>query len=562
MGYFRDDQPLYELILDERGRKELDAMWQELDFVALGLTRTFIQFFLNESGEARGLRRESEGPRPADKEITSEAVVNQVAEAYRNRVRQANHPTAMKAIDEHFAWVNDNLAWVEKAKIDSEPAHLDSLLDFTTRAWRRPLTKAETADLLGYYRTLREKDGLSHEDAMRDSIVFALMSPDFCYRIDLVAEGDKAVPLSDFALASRLSYFLWSSMPDAELMAVAARGELKRPQELARQARRMLKDERVRGLATEFGGAWLDFRRFEELNTVDRERFPVFDNDLRQAMYEEPIRYMLDVVRENRSALDFLYANHTFVNPALAKHYGVPNVSGDKNTWVRVDDANRYDRGGLLPMAAFLTKNAPGLRTSPVKRGYWVVKQVLGESIPPPPAAVPELPRDEAKLDLPLRDLLARHRQNPSCASCHSRFDSLGLVFEGFGPVGERRAKDLSGRPVDASATFPGGATGSGIEGLKTYLRANRQNDFIENLSRKLLSYALGRSLILSDDILIESMRSKLERDGYQFDSLVESIVTSPQFRYKRGGDLTRRGAQFRRPVSTQRVKGSKGPGG
>jgi hypothetical protein len=304
----------------------------------------------------------------------------------------------------------------------------------------------------------------------------------------------------------------------------------------------MLRDERVRGLATEFGGAWLDFRRFDELNTVDRERFPVFDNDLRQAMYEEPIRFMLDVFRGKGSVLDFLYAKHTFVNPALAKHYGIPNVTGDKNTWVRVDDASKYDRGGLLPMAAFLTKNAPGLRTSPVKRGYWVVKQVLGEHIPPPPAAVPELPRDEAKLDLPLRDLLARHRENASCASCHARFDSLGLVFEGFGPVGERRTKDLSGRPVDVSAIFPGGATGSGIEGLKTYVRAQRQNDFVDNLCRKLLAYALGRSLILSDDILIESMRAKLVRDGYRFDSLVESIVMSPQFRNKRGGaDLSRR---------------------
>jgi hypothetical protein len=446
--------------------------------------------------------------------------------------------------------VNANLRWVEKAKIDAEPAHLDSLSDFAARAWRRPLTAAERTDLLSYYHTLREKDGLGHEDAIRDSIVMVLMSPDFCYHIDLIPSdnkvGAKAVPLSDFALASRLSYFLWSSMPDAELMAVAARGELKRPDTLARQARRMLKDERVRGLATEFGGAWLDFRRFEELNTVDRERFPAFDNDLRQAMYEEPIRFMLDVFRGNSSALDFLYANHTFVNPALAKHYGIPNVTGDKNTWARVDDANKYDRGGLLPMAAFLTKNAPGLRTSPVKRGYWVVKQALGEQIPPPPAAVPELPRDEAKLDLPLRDLLARHRQNPSCASCHSRFDSFGLVFEGFGPVGERRARDLSGRAVDASATFPGGATGIGIEGLKTYLRANRQNDFIDNLSRKLLAYALGRSLILSDDILIESMRAKLARDGYRFDSLVESIVTSSQFRYKRGGDLPRRSASRR----------------
>ncbi|HEV2668431.1 MAG TPA: DUF1592 domain-containing protein, partial [Blastocatellia bacterium] len=547
----RDDKPLYDLILDEKGQKELDAMWQDLDFVALGPTRTFIQFFLNESGEARGLRRESEGPRPADKEITSEAVVNQVADAYRNRARQANDPAALNAIDEHFAWVNTNLRWVEKAKIDAEPSHLDSLFDFAARAWRRPLSKAETADLLGYYRTLREKDGLSHEDAIRDSIVMVLMSPDFCYRIDLIPSdskgGAKVVPLSDFALASRLSYFLWSSIPDPELMAVAARGELKRPDMLARQARRMLKDEKARGLATDFGGAWLDFRRFEELNTVDRERFPAFDNDLRQAMYEEPIRFMLDVFRGNSSVLDFLYANHTFVNPALAKHYGVPNVTGGKNTWTRVDGANKYDRGGLLPMAAFLTKNAPGLRTSPVKRGYWVVKQVLGEQIPPPPAAVPELPRDEAKLDLPLRDLLARHRQNPSCASCHSRFDSLGLVFEGFGPVGERRAKDLSGRAIDASATFPGGATGNGIEGLKTYLRANRQKDFIDNLSRKLLAYALGRSLILSDDMLIESMRAKLARDGYRFDSLIESVVTSSQFRYKRnGGDLPRRSAKTR----------------
>jgi len=211
MGYFRDDKPLYELMLDERGQKELDAMWQELDFVALGLTRTFIQFYLNESGEARGLRRESEGPRPADKEITSEAMVKQLAEAYRNRVRQANDPLAMKAIDEHFTWVNANLRWIEKAKIDAEPTHLDALLDFATRAWRRPLTVAETADLLGYYRTLREKDGLGHEDAMRDSIVLVLVSPDFCYRIDLVSADNKAdnkvVPLSDFALASRLSYF-------------------------------------------------------------------------------------------------------------------------------------------------------------------------------------------------------------------------------------------------------------------------------------------------------------------------------------------------------------------
>lgn len=363
------------------------------------------------------------------------------------------------------------------------------------------------------------------------------VSPDFAYRIDLVDANDRIRPLNDYALASRLSYFLWSSMPDEELLAVAAKGELRRPEVLVRQAKRMLKDPRVRGLVTEFGGNFLDFRRFEEHNAVDRERFSAFNNALRQAMFEEPVRFMMDVVQQNRPVTDLLFAKHTFVNPLLAKHYGMPAVAGASDTWVRVDDADKYGRGGLLPMSVFLTKNAPGLRTSPVKRGYWVVKTVLGEHIPPPPAAVPELPRDEAKLDLPLRELLAKHRENKACAGCHSRFDSLGLVFEGYGMVGERRSTDLSGRAIDDSATFPGGTAGTGIEGLRAYVRGHRQDDFINNLSRKLLSYALGRSLMLSDDILIDSMRARLVKDGYRFDSLIESIVTSAQFRNKRGGD-------------------------
>jgi hypothetical protein len=540
MGYFRDDKPLYELVLDAAQQKQLDQMWRELDFVALGLTRTFIQFFLNESGEARGLRRESEGARPADKEITSEPVVLELAEAYRSRVRELNHAEANKAIDEHFARVNTELRWVEKAKIESEQTHLTALLDFARRAYRRPLTQTERTDLLAYYRTLREKDGLSHEDAMRDALVAVLVSPDFAYRIDLVDANDRIRPLDDFALASRLSYFLWASMPDEELLTAAAKGELKRPEALARQAKRMLKDARVRGLVTEFGGNFLDFRRFEEHNAVDRDRFSAFNGELRQAMFEEPVRFMLDVIREDRPITDLLFAKHTFVNAALAKHYGMPDVVGGADTWVRVDDADKYGRGGLLPMSVFLTKNAPGLRTSPVKRGYWVVKTVLGEHIPPPPAAVPELPRDEAKLELPLRDLLAKHRENKACAGCHSRFDALGLVFEGYGMVGERRSKDLSGRAIDDSATFPGGTTGAGIEGLRAYVRAHRQDDFMNNVSRKLLSYALGRSLMLSDDIAVDTMRAKLAKDGYRFDSLIETIVTSSQFRNKRSGEETR----------------------
>jgi hypothetical protein len=296
----------------------------------------------------------------------------------------------------------------------------------------------------------------------------------------------------------------------------------------------MLKDPRVRGLATEFTGNWLSFRQFETNNSVDRERFPSFNNDLREAMFQEPVRFVQDAVSDNRSVLDLLYGNYTFVNPVLAQHYGMPEVKGDANTWVRVDDANRYGRGGILPMAVFLTQNSPGLRTSPVKRGNWVVQRVLGIKIPPPPPVVPELPSDEAKMDLPVRDMLAKHRENPVCAACHARFDSFGLAFEGYGPVGSARTKDLAGRPVDTAVTYPGDVQGNGFEGLQAFIREHRQKDFVNNLSRKLLSYSLNRTLQLSDESLVDRMETRLAAQGYRFDSLLETIVTSPQFLNKR----------------------------
>jgi hypothetical protein len=298
----------------------------------------------------------------------------------------------------------------------------------------------------------------------------------------------------------------------------------------------MIKDPRARALAVEFGGNWLDFRRFQDLATVDRDRFPQFTSELRSAMFEEPVRLLLDVMQRERPVLDLLYARDTFVNPVLAKHYGMPAPKADAGDgWVRVPDAQAYGRGGLLPMAAFLTKNAPGLRTSPVKRGNWVVKNVLGEHISPPPATVPQLPQDEAKLELPLRQTMERHRQDPQCAACHAKFDAMGLVFEGYGPVGERRAVDLANRPVDTSAEFPGGSRGTGLDGLRTYIRAHRQRAFVDNVGGKLLAYALGRSLLLTDGPLVEDMSKSLASRGYRFDSLVEGIVTSRQFLNKRG---------------------------
>jgi Protein of unknown function (DUF1588)/Protein of unknown function (DUF1585) len=187
-----------------------------------------------------------------------------------------------------------------------------------------------------------------------------------------------------------------------------------------------------------------------------------------------------------------------------------------------------------LPMAAFLTKNAPGLRTSPVKRGYWVARNVLGDQIPPPPPVVPELPADEAKMDLPLRQMLERHRADASCAACHARFDSFGLAFETFDPVGRSRTADLGGRAVDAKATFPGGVDGEGLEGIRKYIREHRQDDFVRGFVSKLLAYALGRSLAISDEPLIQATVSKLASTGNRFETIIESIVTSRQFLNKR----------------------------
>lgn len=538
-GYFRDDAPLYELVLDEAGQRELDTLWQELNFVTFVPFRQYKDFLFFERAEPP---RFAGGPefdfaRPEDKDVTSEAKLQRMSAAYLAKARENEaSPAAIEAIETYFANMSKDFRWIEQTHHDAEPSHLDALLTFTERAYRRPLLPAERDNLLAFYRRLRATEGLSHEDAMRDCIASVLMSPHFCYRFDLKAEQAGIAPLSDYALASRLSYFLWSSMPDEELLAHAATGDLHHPDVLINQTRRMLRDARVRGLATEFAGNWLEFRKFEEHNSVDRERFATFTNDLRQAMYEEPLRFFIDIARENRPVLDFLYADHTFVNSLLAKHYGLKIATSDPADWVRVDNVEQHGRGGLLPMSVFLTRNSPGLRTSPVKRGYWVVRRLLGEHIPAPPPDVPELPKDESLLgELTLPQVLAKHREHQSCAVCHVRFDSIGLVFEGYGPIGERREQDLGGHAVITQAVFPNGNSGDGLAGLKRYLRDHREQDFLDNLARKLLAFALGRGLMLSDKATLDAMRSKLAADGHRFGSLIEAIVTSRQFLNKRG---------------------------
>ena len=584
MGYFRDDTPLMELILDENGRRDLNRLWLDFDMVAFIPERMHLEFFVYERAEAGTINDpEFNFARPEDKDATSDAKIKRLADLYLAKARKNGaEPLTLEAIETHFKLVSTNIRAAEKARLAAEPAQLKALLDFARRAYRRPLTEPERTDLLRFYQTLRQKEGMSHEEAIRDSVVGILMSPKFLFLLDIagvdgspaspnatphfsavalsrpaatphfstvalsrpaastaapsVSSTDAGVqPLSNYALASRLSYFLWSSLPDDELLSHAAAGDLHRPEVLAAQAHRMLQDPRVRALALEFGGNWLDFRRFEEHNAVDRERFPGFNDDLREAMFEEPLHFLMDTFQKDRSVLDMLYGKYTFVNAALARHYGMTDVKPSGSDWVRVENADHYGRGGLLPMGVFLTKNSPGLRTSPVKRGNWVVKRVLGEYIPPPPATVPALPNDESKMgDLTLRQALAAHRANPACAGCHARFDSYGLVFEGYGPIGELRSKDLGGKPVDARAPFPGSIERSGVAGLQDFIRKSRQKDFVDTICRKLLSYSLGRSLQPSDDSILFKMQQKSAARGYRFGPLVETLVTSRQFRTRR----------------------------
>ena len=442
---------------------------------------------------------------------------------------------AIEAIQEHFDHINRSIRQVESWEQEARYHHLRDLERLAEKAYRRPLEGEEAESLRAFYRRLIVEDGLSHEQAVRDTLVSVLVSPHFWFRMDMPAGLPEVHPLPSLALANRLSFFLWSSMPDEALMADANSEKLLESEVLMHHFRRMIRDPRMERFATEFLGNWLGFRRFEEHNSVDRERFPAFTPALREAMFQEPIRFFCDLVLNQGSALECLFADHTMVNALLADHYGLempPQVASQGWARLSVGDSGR---GGLLPMGVFLTMNAPGLRTSPVKRGYWVVRQLLGEHIAPPPPNVPDLPSDERLMEASLPEMLARHREVRECAQCHEKFDSIGLSFEGFGPVGELRALDLADRPIADLATFPDGSEGAGLKGLLAYIKADRQRDFLEQLAQKLFTYAMGRAFIPSDELFFEALMPEWEEENYRLQWLMEQIVLSPHFLNRRG---------------------------
>jgi hypothetical protein len=474
LKYYRFDDFLVKNILDDKTRAELNTAWNDL-YASFEFHELYVKFL--EDKKAPQARIE-----------------------------------ALKA---------ENAA-VDKAILAAQPGHVEDALQFAAKAWRRPLTPLEKDRLRRFYTQSRETQKLSHPDAIRAVIARVLVSPAFLYRLEQPAQTSKRAPLTSWELANRLSFFLWSSLPDAELRRAAEKNELLDPAQLARQTKRMLADPKAARLSTEFFGQWLGFYRFDQYTGADTSRFPEFTDDLKTAMYEEATSFFDYIVRQNRPVSEIISANYTFANPLLAKHYGVKKeLTGGTQ---KIENANDIHRGGLLRMGAVLTATSAPLRTSPVKRGDWVLRRILGTPTPPPPPNVPPIAKDDKDAaGLTIKARLTEHMKNPTCAACHSKIDPLGFPFERYDAVGRYRQAYADGKPVEDEI---------GIEGLIQKLKS-QEPQLLRNMSHKLLGYALGRTVLASDQPLVD----RLIQAGGQatFTQLATEIVTSPQFRYRRG---------------------------
>lgn len=397
---------------------------------------------------------------------------------------------------------------------------------FAARAYRRPLLPQQLHSLMKLYRAER---AIGHDEhrALRSTLSAVLVSSAFLFR---VVESDPTRPvhtLDAYEIASRLSYFLWSSTPDQALLAAAADGTLLTDDGLRRQVERMLKDQRSSALVENFTGQWLQLRTLETLN-IDTGRFPEFTSQLRADMIQEARETFAHVLSEGRSALELVASREVFINEKLADHYGVPNVSGAQFRRVSLPESS--PRGGILTTGAILTLTSNTTRTSPVKRGLFVLDQILGAPPPPPPADIPPLEQAaHAKPDATVREQLLLHTANASCAACHNRLDPLGLTFEKFDAIGRHRTHE-GAVPIDSSGTLPGGTVLQDSDDLKRTL-LQRSDQFIEALASKMLTYALGRGVEPFDRPAIRKIALACRERGDRIDALIEAIVLSETFR-------------------------------
>jgi hypothetical protein len=494
--YYREDDQLRRLMLDDAEAKELDRLWDELFFIArepLEFEDGFEQLMEYAGQDRPDLVKRWTPIKPA---------ITAYAEAFKQRL------------------------------VEAEPRHLDAVVALAGRAFRRPLQPNEETRLRTLYDTLRKKE-VPHEEAIRAVLAHVLVSADFLYKIEVAAPGTESKPVSDYELATRLSYFLWSSMPDAELLAAAESGRLHDPEVLKSETRRMLAAPASRRLAEEFGTQWLHVHGFSSLDEKNAELFPTFA-DLRADMEEETVLFLDDFFRNDRSILSLVDADHTFLNERLAKHYCIEGVTGE--AWRRVEGVRRHGRGSILCLATTLSTQAGASRTSPILRGNWLYETILGEKLPKPPKDVPLL-AETVPTGLSERQLIAMHSENAACAKCHRRIDPFGFALEEFDAIGRLRTADASGKPLDMKATLPDGATLDGQESVRAYLLGPRRDQFVRVFCRKLLGYALGRSVQLSDQPLLDEMAARLAASEYRVSVAIDAILASAQFRMIRGRD-------------------------
>ena len=490
--YFREDQHLQRLLLTEAEQAELERLWDDLLFVAqepLALMVAFEQIYEFATQDrpdlviAFGPMREP---------------INQRGAKFRERLRQ------------------------------TEPLHLQAVLRFADRAWRRNLTEDEQQQLSRFYQGLRD-EGMAHEQGIRLTLMRILSSPAFLYRTERAADGASRGPVTGSELAARLSYFLWSSTPDPLLLEQAVGDELLQDAVLHNQMVRMLQDQRVRRLAIQFACQWLHLRNFDQNDDKNETLYPQFA-DLRRPMYEETVLFFTDLFQRDGSVLDMLDSDHTFLNGSLAAHYGIPGIEGEQ--WQEVRGLKERGRGGVLGMASFLASQSGASRTSPILRGNWIYETLLGDRLPKPPPNVPQLP-ENVPSGLTERQLIEQHSSVPECARCHAKIDPYGFSLEQFDAIGRSRPES-----AETDTVLEDGTRIQGLSGLRSYLLTTRRDDFLKSFCRRLLGFALGREVILSDEPLLEEMQRQLEVNEYRFSAAVKTIVFSSQFRQIRGREF------------------------
>ncbi|MEO6034083.1 MAG: DUF1592 domain-containing protein [Verrucomicrobiota bacterium] len=441
-------------------------------------------------------------------------------------------------MERYLSAADEILAQVEPGKIfpirpgfflSDRSAARKNLAEFVTRAFRRPALKEDLDPLLGLIEQSR-RAGETFDGSLQLAAKAILVSPDFLFRVETRRGGNEPYPLNDYELATRLSYFLWSSMPDGELFKLAAEKKLQQPKIFEAQVRRMLQSSKAQALAENFTGQWLGVRRLEASVQPDPGLFPSYTPSLRAAMQEEPRDFFLSLLRDESSLLKLLDSDFTFANEELGKHYGLTNVIGTEMRRVSLNDANR---GGVLGMAGVLTLTSYPQRTSPVLRGRWVLDEVFGTPPPPPPPLVASLPQDDKPREgLTLRQRLETHRSKSECVACHQRMDPLGFGLENFDAIGRWRTK-IADAPVDANGVLTTGEKFQGPAELKKIL-LTRKDLFVRNFTERMLAYALGRGLEFYDRPTVKRITTALAGDDYRSSTLIMEIAKSYPFQFRR----------------------------